>query len=75
MDNRHHWQDVVVGSFLGILTAYFSYRFYYPSLSSAHAHLPYAPRIHRLDSALPIQYDPEDDPSDYHKPSGGEAEV
>ncbi|KAN0133698.1 putative diacylglycerol pyrophosphate phosphatase 1 [Lactarius tabidus] len=75
MDNRHHWQDVVVGSFLGILTAYFSYRFYYPSPTSAHAHLPYAPRIHRLDSALPIQYDPEDDPSHYYKPSGGEAEV
>lgn len=73
MDYRHHWQDVLAGSFLGILTAYFSYRLYYPSLSSEHAHLPYAPRIHRLE--LPTRYDPEDDPSHYHRPLGNEVEV
>lgn len=73
-----HWEDVVAGSCLGILTAYFSYRLYYPSLASEHAHLPYAPRIHRLDASLPIHaiHDrPEDGPSYYHRLSASEAEV
>ena len=70
-----HWEDVIAGSWLGILTAYFSYRLYYPSLSSELAHLPYAPRIHRLDGVLSIQDDPEDDPSHCHRRSESEAEV
>ncbi|PLW39985.1 hypothetical protein PCASD_06804 [Puccinia coronata f. sp. avenae] len=45
MDNRHHWQDVLVGSALGVLTAWFAYRFYYPSLYSQNSHRPYSPRI------------------------------
>ena len=44
MDNRHHWQDVLVGSLLGIAVAFVTYRGYYPPLSHEHAHLPYAPR-------------------------------
>ncbi len=70
-----HWQDVVAGSFLGILTAYFSYRLYYPSLSSELAHLPYSPRIHRLDASLPTHTRPEDGPSYYHRRSGSDTEV
>ncbi|KAF8212383.1 PAP2-domain-containing protein [Mycena galopus ATCC 62051] len=45
MDNRHHWQDVLVGSLLGSVVSYFSYRQYYPSLASEVSHRPYAPRI------------------------------
>ncbi|KAG2131674.1 phosphatidic acid phosphatase type 2/haloperoxidase [Suillus clintonianus] len=45
MDYRHHWQDVMTGSALGILLAYFSYRQYYPDLASADAHEPYATRF------------------------------
>ncbi|KAH9001351.1 PAP2-domain-containing protein [Lactarius akahatsu] len=74
MDYRHHWQDVVAGSCLGILTAYFSYRLYYPSLSSEVAQLPFSPRIHRLDASLPSHVHPEDSPY-YHRHTGSDAEV
>ncbi|KAJ7109239.1 phosphatidic acid phosphatase type 2/haloperoxidase [Mycena epipterygia] len=49
MDNRHHWQDVLVGSILGTVVSYFSYRQYYPSLASEVSHRPYSPRIARAD--------------------------
>ncbi|MBW0528399.1 hypothetical protein O181_068114 [Austropuccinia psidii MF-1] len=41
MDYRHHWQDVLVGSLIGLITAWFSYRLYYPSLAFSHPHQPY----------------------------------
>ncbi|KAL4067850.1 phosphatidic acid phosphatase type 2/haloperoxidase [Scleroderma yunnanense] len=47
MDYRHHFQDVVAGSLLGIFIAYFAYRQYYPSLASPTSHLPYSPRVPR----------------------------
>lgn len=50
MDYRHHWQDVVTGSSLGFLLAYFSYRQYYPHLASADAHLPYTTRFEDTNS-------------------------
>ncbi|KAJ7489846.1 phosphatidic acid phosphatase type 2/haloperoxidase [Mycena galericulata] len=49
MDNRHHWQDVLVGSILGTVVSYFTYRQYYPSLASEVSHRPYAPRVGRDD--------------------------
>lgn len=52
MDNRHHWQDVLVGSALGTVVSYFSYRQYYPSLASEVSHRPYSPRVARED--IPI---------------------
>ena len=58
-----------------MITAYFSYRFYYPSLFSKRAHLPHAPRIHRLDVSLPTHDRPEGDLSHYTWQSGSEAEV
>ena len=67
-----HWEDVIAGSWLGALTAYFSYRLYYPSLSSELSHLPYAPRIHHLDASLPMHNHPEED---HPRRSGSEAEV
>ncbi|CAA7262625.1 unnamed protein product [Cyclocybe aegerita] len=51
MDNRHHWHDIAVGSAIGTLFAYFSYRQYYPSLSSPVSHFPYSPRIKLDDDA------------------------
>lgn len=49
MDYRHHWHDVLAGSFLGIVTACFAYRQYFRSLASKTSHLPYAPRTQRLE--------------------------
>ncbi|WWC65151.1 uncharacterized protein I303_107765 [Kwoniella dejecticola CBS 10117] len=43
-DNRHHWQDVLVGSLLGLSIAWVSYRTYYPRMSHKQCHLPLAPR-------------------------------
>ncbi|KAG9015579.1 hypothetical protein FRB94_000184 [Tulasnella sp. JGI-2019a] len=45
MDYRHHFGDVVAGALVGMLTAWFCYRQYYPPLDSALSHHPYSPRI------------------------------
>lgn len=47
-----HWQDVLTGSILGTVLAYFSYRHYYPNLTSKHSHQPYSPRIKREDTEI-----------------------
>ncbi|KAG9127953.1 hypothetical protein FRC07_007191, partial [Ceratobasidium sp. 392] len=45
MDYRHHWHDVLIGSIVGLVLSYFSYRQYYPGLASPFSHRPYSPRI------------------------------
>ncbi|GLB35424.1 putative acid phosphatase homologues [Lyophyllum shimeji] len=52
MDYRHHWHDVLVGSILGTVISYFTYRQYYPSLASELSHRPYSPRIQREDAEV-----------------------
>ena len=44
MDNRHHWQDITVGSLVGIGFSFFAYRQYYPPLSAPDSHIPFEPR-------------------------------
>ncbi|RPD66191.1 acid phosphatase/Vanadium-dependent haloperoxidase [Lentinus tigrinus ALCF2SS1-7] len=53
MDYRHHWHDVLTGSILGIVVAYFSYRQYYPPLTSPISHRPYPMRLKRGGQELP----------------------
>ncbi|KAG6874054.1 hypothetical protein C0995_006911 [Termitomyces sp. Mi166 len=68
MDYRHHWQDVLVGSILGTVISYFTYRQYYPSLASELSHRPYSPRIRRESAEiLPIHH--------HHTNSGGHNEM
>ncbi|KAI0780875.1 acid phosphatase/Vanadium-dependent haloperoxidase [Trametes elegans] len=54
MDYRHHWHDILTGSLLGLVTAYFAYLQYYPPLQSEISHQPYPPRIKRGGQALPV---------------------
>jgi len=69
MDYRHHWHDIVVGSAMGLLFSYFSYRQYYPSLGSPLSHRPYASRIEsEEESGLPMHNDPHSDDQDDHSP-------
>ncbi|CAD6209811.1 GSCOCG00010824001-RA-CDS [Cotesia congregata] len=48
-DYHHHWQDVVVGSTIGIFISYMCYRHYYPPLDSQLCHKPYAELIKEGD--------------------------
>jgi diacylglycerol diphosphate phosphatase/phosphatidate phosphatase len=48
-----NWQDVVAGSILGLVIAYFAYRQYFPSLASPMSHRPYSPRVPRDEPVLP----------------------
>ncbi|KAJ1973112.1 hypothetical protein H4R35_004292 [Dimargaris xerosporica] len=59
VDYRHHWQDVTVGSIIGIVCAYFAYRQYYPNLASPLAHRPYSPRIPSEDGTSDLTINPE----------------
>ncbi|XP_017965717.1 phospholipid phosphatase 5 isoform X2 [Drosophila navojoa] len=40
-DYHHHWQDVTVGSLIGLFSGYISYRQYYPSIFANNAGKPY----------------------------------
>lgn len=47
-DHRHHWQDVLVGSLIGIASATAIYFFYFPSLASAKCDEPRDTRFKKL---------------------------
>lgn len=58
-DYRHDALDVACGSFLGMLTAYFSYHRYYPSLKSTRCDRPFSCRYE--SAARKEQNMPKDD--------------
>ncbi|KAF8497676.1 phosphatidic acid phosphatase type 2/haloperoxidase, partial [Gautieria morchelliformis] len=45
MDYRHHWEDVFVGSLLGLTIAFVSYRQFFPSFTHPSSQLPLPPRV------------------------------
>ena len=47
-DYRHDVYDVTVGSLLGMIIAYFSYKRYYPSLKSSRCDVPYPSRSEQM---------------------------
>ncbi|EGG09471.1 uncharacterized protein MELLADRAFT_34423 [Melampsora larici-populina 98AG31] len=63
MDYRHHWEDVVIGGLLGMLMAWFSYRMYYPSITSQDSHEPFHFRYHHpmLSDYEPVESNIEDE--------------
>ncbi|GJJ06379.1 hypothetical protein Clacol_000570 [Clathrus columnatus] len=40
MDYRHHWEDVLVGSLLGLTISYFSYLQFFPALAHPESFMP-----------------------------------
>lgn len=82
-DNRHHWQDVTVGSILGLAIAYVAYRAYFPSLSHEDAHLALAPRVAENENdnetdeeaQLRLEADGDDDEEDRVLPRPSEDQL
>lgn len=53
-DNRHHWQDVTVGSLVGLLFSFFAYRQYFPPLGAQDCHAAYPPRFLRGSPSMSL---------------------
>ncbi|KAK7498389.1 hypothetical protein BaRGS_00010343 [Batillaria attramentaria] len=56
-DYHHHWQDVTIGSIMGLVGAYTCYRQVYPSLTKVNSHLCYSQIPPVIDSR--DNFDPE----------------
>ncbi|XP_064603336.1 phospholipid phosphatase 5-like [Liolophura sinensis] len=52
-DYHHHWQDVLIGSLLGICIAYLCYHQFYPAINKNNSHLAYVQITPALDKIKP----------------------
>lgn len=69
IDYRHHWQDVVVGSLLGIMFSFISYFYYFPSLNSPEPYKPLQGRLRKYNifqdqKTLPVYRDKDSEVTD-----------
>lgn len=46
-DYHHHWQDVLIGSIIGLSVSHIVYRQYYPSIFSMNCHQPYPRKLYQ----------------------------
>jgi len=56
-DNRHHWQDVTAGSFIGIFFGIVIYYFVYPSLRDPNCVIPIRHRSNKKEKIDEIEED------------------
>lgn len=52
LDHRHHWDDVLVGSLIGITAATLAYFFSFPALTSENCHQPRSKRFDQIRAAV-----------------------
>lgn len=52
-DYHHHWEDVTIGSVIGLVVSYCIYRQYYPSIFSQNCHRAYPRGLHATIKAMP----------------------
>ncbi|GAA96449.1 uncharacterized protein L969DRAFT_103395 [Mixia osmundae IAM 14324] len=64
MDYRHHSTDVIAGAILGYITAWVSYRQYYPAIYSQDCHKPYSPRL--LEDMSSLVTEPNGHDAQFH---------
>lgn len=56
LDNRHHWDDVLVGSLIGIASSVAAYFFYFPSLTSENCTQPRSKRFNQIRAAAEAEH-------------------
>ncbi|KAI8129511.1 Phospholipid phosphatase 4 [Lucilia cuprina] len=54
-DYHHHWEDVTIGSLIGLVVSYYIYRQYYPSIFSPHCHRAYPRGSYNNIKTMPEQ--------------------
>lgn len=66
-DYHHHWQDVTIGSLIGVVLSYICYRQYYPAFNERNCHLPYPYHLQQESCTVP----PTQSAALHHSPSRG----
>lgn len=64
-DYHHHWQDVVIGSIIGLSITYICYRQYYPSIFSSNCHRPYSKNNSNVSGKCYVNVTEDDNSNNY----------